>query len=194
MTSTVRVAVLMSAIAASWAAAPGGPDTQVTASIKVAYLPEFVAVNNRTDTIYVNGKNLVTVISGKTNAVVKTIRVLNGTGYLAVDPQTDRVYALRVSGVTGVSSVAIISGHTGKVVASIRLLGTQSWGRLAVNPVTNRIYVTQGTGSSRVAVINGQTDKVMTTIPVLDNPQASLRTRGPTASTWRKPAIQAPCW
>ena len=101
-----------------------------------------VAVNAQTNRIYVALGTQVKVLSGRTNKVVATI---TGKGLyaqlLAVNPVTNTVYATNNLG-AAFDAVSVINGSTNKVVATVPepLLPEG----IAVNPRTNRIYVTCG--------------------------------------------------
>ena len=147
-----------------------------------------VAVNARTNTIYATNPGAlsspvgldceshdVSVIDGSTNTVLTPVTVgLNPFG-LAVNPTTNRIYVANAGG-AGFDScsseasyiVSVIDGATNSVVNTITVgLGP---GFVAVNPKTNKIYVTLTGGccddGNGVAVIDGSTDAVVKTITV----------------------------
>ena len=133
---------------------------RVTATIPVGRFPVGVAVNPRTDTIYVANANsgTVSVISGRTNTVVATIRVGRVPGGVAVNPRTNTIY---VTNERRPGTVQVISGQTNTVVATIRV-GRVPAG-VAVNPRTDTIYVANA-NSGTVSVISGRTNTVTATI------------------------------
>ena len=128
-----------------------------------------IAVNPFTNTTYVSSSKpgVVTVISGRTRSVVATIPT--GGMYtmgVAVNPLTNRIYvtALRSIGGPGENSVFVIDGHTNRIIDNIFVDdGSSQLGAVAVNPITNRIYVAKVTNAG-IAVINGSTDGVSTTV------------------------------
>jgi YVTN family beta-propeller protein len=131
---------------------------QVIATVAVAGGVSGVAVNPDTNRIYVSaGGNNVSVIDGLTNAVVATVPV-DGPGALGVNPTTNHIY---VAG--GGNNVFVIDGATDTVVATVPMPFGGSW--VAVNPATNRIYVTHYWDSS-LSVIDGATNSVIATVPV----------------------------
>src|SRR5712692_5639309 len=105
MLITVAVTGLALAAATTAAAAPASSarDTAgaakgcitVTATIHVGNLPNGVAADPRTNTVYVanagGGTVTVSVISGRTNTVTATIRVPGFPFGVAADPKTDTV-------------------------------------------------------------------------------------------------------
>src|SRR5215469_14958178 len=137
---------------------------RVTHTIPVPQFPYLVAVDPRTDTVYVIQifANAVTVISGRENKVTATIPVGSHPLGIAVNPQTDTVYVAN----TYDHTVSVISGRTNTVVATIPV----TWAPLAiaVNPRTDTIYAandSQGPQPGDVAVISGRTNTVIATIP-----------------------------
>lgn len=139
--------------------------------------PSAVVVNQTTNMIYVSDIDLdtVTAINGATN----TETTINTTGFnalnsLAVNETTNTVYAVyegvSVSGtVTTPGSVFVINGATNTVSTTIALpdLGTH----VAVNPVTNQIYVSTLSGigngvAANVRVIDGATNTITATISI----------------------------
>lgn len=147
-----------------------------------------IAVNPRTNTIYATNPGAlsspvgldcdshdVSVIHGSTNTVLSPISVgLNPFG-VAVNPTTNRIYVANAGGAGFDScssepsySVSVIDGITNSVVNTITVgLGP---GFVAVNPKTNKIYVTLTGGccadGNAVAVIDGSTDTVVNTVTV----------------------------
>jgi YVTN family beta-propeller protein len=71
-----------------------GETNTVTATIPVGSVPDGVAVDEKTNTIYVanSNSNTVSVLSGRTNTVTSTIPVGGGLFGVAVDPKTNTAY------------------------------------------------------------------------------------------------------
>lgn len=133
------------------------PDFLLT-QVNVGTQPLAVAVNPVTNRIYaVNGSNnSVSVIDGRTHAVVATVFVPTGSGAvpataLALNAITNKIY---VAGPT-TSIVAVIDGIT-NLVTTVGCVSNPY--AIAVNPVTNKIYVA-GNG---ITVINGATNDTTT--------------------------------
>lgn len=90
-----------------------------------------------TDTAYVvnNGTMTVSVISGRTNTVVASIRVGQAPQGVAVNPKTDTVYVANGDN----NTVSVINGRTDTAVARIRV------GRIpdgvATDPKSDTTYV-----------------------------------------------------
>jgi YVTN family beta-propeller protein len=144
--------------AAGWRAA---------ATIPVSGFPYGVAVNTRTDMIYAAssatgpGAGSVSVIDGRTRAVVATVAVGQLPYGVAVNPATDTVYVTNGDG-----TVSVINGQTNTVTATIQVgggpYGVRPYGVWA-DRLTNRIYLAV---AGAVVVINGQTNKVIDQITV----------------------------
>ncbi|MDE1863548.1 MAG: hypothetical protein KGI33_11640 [Thaumarchaeota archaeon] len=152
--------------------------------------PVQVAVNPRTDRIYVSDWNYgdggVTVIDGRTDKVVNAITGLDGGSYgIGVDPETGRIYVDNVQyGYKAPYQVTVIDGYTGKILANVTIglrgphgvstIPGPAVSPLAVNPSTNMVYAScsgcmapgQNQSRSWISVINGTTDTVANTIPL----------------------------
>ncbi len=90
-----------------------------------------------------------------------------GNGYypenMAVNPATHLVYVHTQVGVGSGGRVSVIDGQTREVLATIDV-GPSGYpaGKVVVDEVTNRVYVTNG--DETLSVINGATNKLLTTI------------------------------
>jgi len=129
-----------------------------------------IAVNKRTNTIYVTGEfsNDVSVIDGKTcNARVtsgcrqKPVHALAGAGArgIAVNEATNTVYVVNtvantVSVINGATCNATVHSGCGRQ-AAVAPVGV-SPRRVAVDEVTNTIYITNA-GSNSVTMLDGRT-------------------------------------
>lgn len=134
--------------------------------IPVAGYPYGIAVNPSTNRIYAavqpanNGTPTVAVIDGGSNVVIDSISVPQGVGEIAVNFTSNRVYT---SGCTSQGCVVtVIDGASNTIAATIPITRNQGIGiqGMAVNPVTNRIYISDAT-DTRVDVINGATNKIV---------------------------------
>jgi YVTN family beta-propeller protein len=143
-----------------------GRQLTVTATIPVGGTPNAIDENPYTNRIYVANEDsdTVSVISGKKNAVIATIKDRLPIS-LAIDPLTSRIYT---ADSLNAGRLNIISMRTDKVIGSVRV-GRVPAG-VAVNPLTNRIYVTNAFANT-ISVVSGRTDKVIATIPVGEFPQ-----------------------
>jgi YVTN family beta-propeller protein len=145
-----------------------GASKTVAGTIAVDQGPHFIAVNPVTNKIYVLNYQAsnVTVIDGATNATA-TFPVGFHPSNIAVNPATNRIYVSSYGFEPGAS--CCIPGSTGGVtVIDGATNGTTTIGvdvirnpvGLAVNPITNTIYVTQGARFYGVGVIDGETNAI----------------------------------
>ena len=106
-------------------------------------------------------------------SLLATVPVGVGAYYLATNPTTNRIYVANYCGSdqncgsTSPGSVTVIDGASNHVLATITV-GVHSE-FLVINPVTNKIYVTNRKDGT-VSVINGATNAVTKTITVGANP------------------------
>lgn len=120
---------------------------EVITNVAVGQYPGAIAVDPNINRIYaLSGYDeSLSVIDGDTNAVVTTIPLGFASDGLAVDPVNHRVY---------VSGVAVVDGITNTVVARVLIYQPcDSQALLAVNPVTDRVYVASRNGW--VCVLDG---------------------------------------
>ncbi len=136
----------------------------VLTTIAAGNEPAGIAANPRTDKIYValDADLKVAVINGKTNQVSSTIPLAGHPLRIAVNVFTNRIYSTSCDFNTGLCSVYVIDGRRDTVIANILLntppgIGLQGVG---VNPVTNRIYVSDG-DNGLVYVIDGNSNAVI---------------------------------
>jgi YVTN family beta-propeller protein len=161
----------------------GETNSTTTVTDPRACYPQAVAVNQTTNTIYVanandptlSGKGVVTVIDGATNATA-TIIDPNGKDALAlsVDEVTNSVYVanqgycddvyLCVPG-TYPGSISVINGNT-KAVKTLIDPMARGPSAVAIDPVTNQIYVANGV-SGNLTVIDGSGTATAHTLAVL---------------------------
>ena len=142
------------------------PKNGVT-EIRVGGLPGAIAVNSKTNTIYVVNKNegTISVISGITNKVTDIIPKKDADYVdfisLAVNPNTNKVYAVDLDN----QEISIINGTTNQYIKNLDTPGKSSWDfpdSVSVNPNSNTIYLAQR--DHTVAVIDGSKDEIIKTI------------------------------
>jgi len=144
-----------------------GSDNTVIDTINVDKAPVDVAVNPTTNTIYVSnyGSGTVSVIDGSDNTVIDTINLrpdpglLTRTQGIAVNPQTETIYAV----LSGGPSVSIIDGSDNSHMFNLHM-GPGAY-NVAVNPITNKIYVSL---TARVVIIDGSNNSVVGIIDLTD--------------------------
>jgi YVTN family beta-propeller protein len=110
--------------------------TNGTTTVEVDFAPCAVAVNPVTNKIYVGDYGGVTVIDGATNDATPVGPMFSSVG-VAANPVTNKIYAVGDD-----EFVTVIDGTGDTVVATV---GAGPLPRaVAVNTVTNRVYVTGG--------------------------------------------------
>ena len=143
----------------------------VVATIPVPGSPQGVAANPGNDRVYAalvtSTGYAVGVIDGATNTVLDTVTLTTGALVDAVNVATGRIY---VAGCTYTKSpvtcgVSVLDGNTNAVIATIPINASNGIGLegIAVNPVTNRIYVSDAT-NFQVDVIDGVKNTIIANI------------------------------
>ena len=138
--------------------------------------PGDIAVNSETNLIYVtdNIDHKVIVIDGSTNEIVDKIDIDLDETIFAVDinDESNKLYLLSVSRPVPEpdhpsfdNKVIVIDGSTGQVTDTfdVGLCRTTSVD-IAVNPATNRIYVSNSFPLSSIEGIDGETNKIVDNI------------------------------
>jgi YVTN family beta-propeller protein len=127
--------------------------------------PRKPAINLLNNRIYVSvfWAGYVRIIDGSTMATVGIVDTESGTSAPAVNPFTEMVYAPQYH---CPGSLAVIDGQSGRLVTSVEVNDhpCPGVGRVAVNPLTNRVYVTN-LHSNDLAIIDGDTNTVIANIP-----------------------------
>jgi YVTN family beta-propeller protein len=143
-----------------------GFTNQAIATIPVGEAPYSVAVNPVTNKVYVavQGSGFsyapgnVTVIDGATHETVEILAGLQPV-FLAINTATNKIY---VAGGQSNGDVTVIDGATGQtahVAITYGQFGIAALSSVAVNEVTNTIYVTDSM-STNLIVIDGNTNDV----------------------------------
>lgn len=125
------------------------------ALIQSASAPEEVAVNPLTNRLYVTTSQALYVVDTATNLVITSVNV-PAVG-VAVNIATNKIYVSDFN-----SNVYVVDGRTNNLLKDITF--PEGVENLAVNPVTNRIYVAEDLFPGKVGVINGATDTILTTV------------------------------
>jgi YVTN family beta-propeller protein len=175
--------------------------TNKTRTVKVGTGPIALSINQVTNKIYVanetslnkkgepdsNGTGYVTVIDGATNKTTQVAAELQPDA-VAVNEQTNKIYVAN----QGSNSVTVIDGATNKTtnVALRKDTDTLEEGVLspqnvAVNPITDKIYVT-GPQSNTVGVIDGKTNTYAVVLTEGNTPAGAMFGQTPTAVTINK--------
>lgn len=125
------------------------------ALIDSTYGPEEVAVDPLTNRLYVTTSQALYVVDTTTDLVVATVNV-PAVG-VAVNIATNKIYVSDFN-----ANVYVVDGKTNNILKDISF--PEGVENLAVNPVTNRIYVAEDLFPGKVGVINGLSDTILTTV------------------------------
>lgn len=140
-------------------------DTIDVPALNIGFDPTGIAVNSKTNTIYLsnfNDKSLI-VVNGETNEIVVTIKVGERPHGVDVNEQTNTVYVANYLS----DSVSVIDGSNNQIITTIPV-GQNPWG-VGVNETTNRVYVANEFDFT-VSVIDGVNNQVIDTITVSQLP------------------------
>lgn len=132
---------------------------RVIANIAVGKQPIYLAVDEKTNRVYVSNQadDSVSVIDGATNTVLGTVRVGHYPNGVAVNSKTNTIYVANLNSGT----LSIIDGTT--LTTSTLRVGP-SPAKVAVNPSTNRVYVTLEDQHGFLEVIDGEARKIEASI------------------------------
>jgi YVTN family beta-propeller protein len=144
----------------------------VLETLPVDTLPYVVAINYKTNRIYAAGCNFLTgagsmvvVIDGRSNQVITDISLNQscglGTQGIAVNQFTDQVYVSDYDD----NQEVVIDGATNQIAARIDLLGRDPLG-VAVDLLTNQIWVALDGPVGNVDILDGATNTILNTITV----------------------------
>jgi len=111
---------VMNTLSDSISAIDGKKDVQIMgrtpyiqeAGVKIFNDPESIAVNSKTNLIYVAGTSSVSVIDGKSDTLLTTIPLVDDPVHLTVNELTNRVYTSNCLD----NSISIIDGETNKLI------------------------------------------------------------------------------
>ena len=151
----------------------------VTITVTVGGNPIAVGLNPATNKIYVpNSQGGISVINGATGALITTVTDTSGTAYspngVAVNPTTNMIYVTNSGGGTNNGNMTVINGINDTYFTTLSDLGSNGAsqpGAIAVNPVTNKIYVANR-GSANVSEFDGATNTYIATIAVGTSPES----------------------
>ena len=138
---------------------------------RIGGTPVAIAVNPVTNKAYVAGSEGTVTIISEGQSITRTIRVDLNPQAIVVNPLTNKIYVAAANG--GIFSefspngnVSVIDGTDDRLEPNTIPAGKNPFA-IAFNPVTNRIYVANGSNGSNatVDVINGSTD-----LPVVGSP------------------------
>ena len=132
-------------------------------TVPLTVKPHAIALSNGYIYIANYDDNSVSVFNAQNyNLVTKLIGFSNPVA-IASDNNTDRVYVTNdQGGGTAPSTATIVDSTTNSIIGSFSV-GPQPRG-IAVNPVTNRIYITSAMNNPGLTVIDGDTNTTIATI------------------------------
>jgi YVTN family beta-propeller protein len=136
-----------------------------TVILGIGVNPSHVAVNESTGRVYVASQVAAgAVIDGSTNEVIALLSMPAGGGSVGVNPLVNRAYFAFGGNRPG---VAAVDGAT-NVLTVLPVTFPYQPGKIAVDPVTDRIYVPSAVPNvpGTVTVISGSTGEILATIPV----------------------------
>lgn len=141
----------------------GGPGTvsifqgtTYQATVAMGTGPNVVAVDTATDIAYApNDDGNISVISGATGMQITSATSSAGLEVISVNPVTHKAY-VAIDNLGNEASIAVLDGATN---TSAAISAPMQPFAVAVNPVTNTIYVANH-ASNNVSVIDGVTDTV----------------------------------
>ncbi|MDQ0877533.1 YVTN family beta-propeller protein [Paenibacillus sp. V4I3] len=146
-----------------------GNTNKIIATLKTEQLPFQMAVNTRTNRIYLVNflDGTVSVINGRTNRIITTVKVGERCDEIALNSRTNLIYIATISLSSNKANVAVLNGSTNKIQQRIPFIGRPS--EISIDERTNRIYVTN-TSKDTVSVIDGSTNNILTSVKVGRNP------------------------
>ncbi|HEY6305038.1 MAG TPA: YncE family protein [Candidatus Angelobacter sp.] len=149
------------------------PAQQVVADIPLSAVPSGIGVDPFNNRIYVAvndfaaGTAALAVIDGKTDTVVTMVPVSPGARLVAINVVTRRVYVAgcNFTQFPVLCDLSVVDGNRNKLLTTIPISSNAGIGLqgLAVNPVTDRIYVSDA-DALQIDVINGASNKIVMSI------------------------------
>lgn len=144
---------------------------EVIKTIPVTPAPFGLAVNSHNQRVYaaLGNRNsaAVAVIDASSNALIETVQIPAGAFLVAANRTTDHYYVAGCAFTPLGCSVTVLDGTSNTIVATIPINSIAGLGieGLAVNPVTNTIYVSDA-DLMTVDVIDGNSNAITATIPM----------------------------
>jgi YVTN family beta-propeller protein len=160
----------------------------IVARIGVGEVPTGVAVNTRTNRVYVTNRGLIvndaandtmTVIDGSTFTVIDTVTVGRSPLGVTLDEEHNIIYVSNLFGAEALESagaVSVINGETNTVIQTIETAGTTDLAVLIgaesalLDAAIDRLYINGGTG----AVIDCDITTLTTPAPCQGQPDLSV--------------------
>ncbi len=118
-----------------------------------------IAINESTNTIYALYRDHILVINGRTRETTDKIEVKNFRK-MTINPMTNRMYGFMKPYDKKTHAICIIDLNSNKLTGTI-LCDLKSPDGIAINPKTNKLYVTDWHKSDTLSIIDGDTNLVM---------------------------------
>jgi len=161
-----------------------GQTNKVT-NVKVGRIPTDISINPNTNLVYITTSinDTVTIIDdlavqySRNNGVLTTLHLGRNQDVvepsaIEADPNTNTIYAQYVNNI-GINGILIIDGYTNSIIKDIeigedsRVLGFDFIDPIAINPITNKLYVIN---SQAVSIIDGLINDIITSITFNTSP------------------------
>ena len=152
---------------------------QLADSIGVDVGPRGIAIDSLAQRAYVTTEGELAIIDLEENKLVTTVSLDADPQGVAVNPSTGRVYVAlsdtaqqpcpELVEECHEGSLSVVDGLEGQVLAVVT--GLKRPRGVAVNPTTNRVYVTD-TGADRLIVVDGTSNEMLVSLPVGSYPDA----------------------
>ncbi len=138
-----------------------GNTNTVTASIAGFSSPYGVTVDAVTNQVFVSnlGSSSVSVIDGSSNAIIAVVTVGGGPAGVRVNSALNIVYAVN----SGPGTVSVIDGQTDTVTNTFNLPQGAEPNLIALDPITNRLFITNGV-PALVYVVDASSGSLLATI------------------------------
>lgn len=141
----------------------------IITNVALGAQPGGLGINRTTNKVYVSNHfiNTVSVIDPTTNSIIETISGgFDGPRAIDTNEITNRVYVTNIKGGGQLNPgfVSIIDGTTNNIITS-KTVGSDPRS-VAVNPVTNRFYVSAAGDDPGLTVFDGVTNNVVATLSV----------------------------
>ncbi len=167
-----------------------GATNAVVATVIVGNHPRGVAVNSSTSCVYVANRDDDSVsVFDCASGTPTTVSVGDFPHVVGVNEVTNRIYVANAG--AGYNNVSVINGDTNIEVTRVPVGQYPVFG-IAVNPATDRVYVSNRTDDN-VSVINGASNVEVTRVPVTAQPQ-SITTNPSTNRVYVAHNLTADVW
>ena len=116
-----------------------------------------IAINPNTNRLYVDDNSGLNIMYTSTNKIIGSIKEINGSNSIAVNSNTNKIYAYKIlSGNTTsnemdcrlmTSKLYELDGSTNKIINTLQL-NNITLNQVDVNPLTNKLYLLGSTCST----------------------------------------------